>query len=73
LFAVRKLRSSFSQTKKCGEAKVYKGALAPTGLLRSPSRPQGGEALAVCYVAFLQQPTNHNTCKKLLMRIINYF
>jgi len=43
-FAVAiKERGAFQQPQNCGGAKHHKGR-SPTGVLRNPSRPMGGEA-----------------------------
>jgi hypothetical protein len=48
LFAMRKLRSSFSQTKNCGGTKTHKGR-SPTVFLCSPSRRKAAKQLQTCY------------------------
>jgi len=58
LFAIRKLRSSFSQTKKCGGAKQHKGR-SPTVVLRSPSRRKAAKRLQTCYVQLCRTLYSH--------------
>jgi len=47
LFVMRKLRSSFSQTKNCGGTKTHKGR-SPTVFLCSPSRRQAAKHIQTC-------------------------